>query len=73
MAYKFKYLVFRKKPYSTGKTVARVDVRHLNKRGIYAKWDELEQTFPKSEYQSSLTEMNHEMPCYIQKPQTTEA
>ena len=61
MAYKFKYLIIREKPYNRGETVAQVNVSHLNKRAANSKWDELEKLFSPEKYTGCLTECNNEM------------
>lgn len=71
MPYKYKYLIFRTKPYNRGETVAQVDVSHLNKKGINARWDELEKDFSKEKYQSSLTECNILHREFIKTPDHT--
>lgn len=61
MKYRYKYLIIRKKPYNCGETVTQINVSHLNKRGVNAKWDELEKSFPPDEYSGCLIETNEEM------------
>ena len=68
MAYKFKYLIFREKPYNIGETMAQVNVSHLNKKDANTKWDELEKTFPPDKYAGCLTECNNEMREFINAP-----
>jgi len=68
MAYKFKYLIIREKPYNRGETMAQVNVSHLNKKGANAKWDELEKTFPPDKYTGCLTECNNEMREFLNAP-----
>jgi len=65
MSYKFKYLIFREKPYNKGETVAQVNVSHLNKKGIKERWDGLLELYPLDKYQSSLTECNEQMAEFI--------
>lgn len=48
-----------------GQTMAQVNVSHLNKKGVNAKWDELEKTFPPDKYAGCLTECNHEMSEFL--------
>lgn len=60
--YKFKYLVFKEKPYNYGVTVAQLDVTHLTKKEIKVEWDKLVKTdFPEAQFASSLTETKKEM------------
>lgn len=61
MAYKYKYIIIRERPYNVGKTMAQVNVSHLNKKGANAKWDELEKIYPRDTYVGCLTECNNEM------------
>jgi hypothetical protein len=68
MAYKFKYIIIREKPYNMGQTMAQVNVSHLNKKGANAKWDELEKTFPPDKYAGCLNECNHEMREFLNAP-----
>ncbi len=58
---KQKYLIFNKKPFNLGKTVAQVKVTGFSKKEIDDKWNQLEKTFSKDSYQSCLTVCNHEM------------
>lgn len=61
MAYKFKYIIIKEKPFNIGATVAQVNVSQLNKKGIESKWDELEKTFPKDKYAGCLQECDDEI------------
>ena len=65
MAYKFKYIIIREKPYNIGKTVAQVNVSHLNKKGANSKWDELEKIFSPDKYVGYLTECNYEIREFV--------
>lgn len=67
MAYKFKYLIFKNKPFNTGETVAIFNVSHLNKKGIDTRWEELQKEFTPEQYASCLTECNHRMAEYNRK------
>lgn len=64
MPYKYKYLIVREKPYNMGKTMAIVDVAHLNKKGREQKWDELDEQYPKDKYTSCFTECQQEKYCF---------
>lgn len=68
MAYKYKYIIIREKPYNMGKTMAQVNVSHLNKKGVNAKWDELEKTYPRDKYVGCLTECNNQMREFQNNP-----
>ena len=70
---KFKYLIFRETPYNRGETVAQIDVSHLNKRGVEARWSELEKIFPRDKYQSSLTTVDSEYREFINEPNDEKA
>lgn len=61
MKYKYKYLIFREKPYNQGKTVAQINVSHLNKRDAKKKWKELDNVYSPELYHSSLTETNEQL------------
>jgi len=61
MAYKFKYLIIKEKPYNTGATKTQINVSHLNKKDINTKWDELEKKYPTDKYVGCLTECNTKM------------
>lgn len=64
MAYKFKYLIFREKPFNRGETVAVVDVSIYNKKEIKVKWDQLVQKYSIDRFQSCLSERNEQMDSF---------
>jgi hypothetical protein len=68
MTYKFKYIIIREKPYNMGQTMAQINVSNLNKKGVNAKWDEIEKTFPPDKYAGCLTECNYEMREFLNAP-----
>jgi hypothetical protein len=68
MKYKFKYLIIREKPYNIGKTMAQVNVSHLNQKGVKEKWDELEKTFSTDKYVGCLTECSNEIREFLNAP-----
>jgi len=68
MPYKFKYLVIKESPYNRGVAMAQINVSHLNKKSANAKWDELEQIFPRDKYTGCLTECNSEMREFLNAP-----
>ena len=61
MAYQFKYLEVKRKPWNMGICVERKDVSHLNKKGIDQVWDQMDEKYSKEEFQSGLTKTNTEM------------
>lgn len=65
MAYKYKYIVITEKPTNVGEVMVQYDVSHLNKRGIEAKFKELEQTYPTDKYTGHLQEQNNEMRTFM--------
>lgn len=52
---KNKYLEFREKPFRQGKWVANINVTHMSKKEIDAKWAELNKIFPSDSYGSCVT------------------
>ncbi len=62
MKYKYKYLVVRENPYNTGDTIAHINVSHLNKKGVDAKWDELQKKYPEDKYTVALQSRNDQIP-----------
>lgn len=67
--YKNKYLRVRIKPDNQGKTVARIDVSHLNKRGRNAEWDRLDEKYPTDIYISCFEQTNDDLPCFENEPE----
>lgn len=65
--YKYNYLkVCEKGPY--GRIICRMDVNHLNKRGINAEWDKLDKKYPPSAFASCLESTQVEMECFELDP-----
>jgi len=65
---KYYYIEVRTVPSNMGKTVARVDVSHLNKKGKEAEWDRLDAKYPPGDYQSCLTDVKQDFePQYFEK------
>ena len=54
-----------------GQTVCRVDVAHLNKRGINSEWDRVDAKYPKEKYISCLESGGDELRCFENEPQLT--
>lgn len=62
--YPYRYLKVTERPANMGRVVARVDVNHLNKKGINTEWDRLDLKFPTREYISCFEQTQLEMPCF---------
>jgi hypothetical protein len=61
--YKYHYLkVVDKKTPSL--VIARVDVSHLNKKGITLEWDRIDSKYPTTRYISTLESRNDEVACF---------
>jgi len=58
--YKFHYIKVREKG-CLANVVARVNVSHLNERGINAEWDRLDEKYPSGNYISCLESRNDEV------------
>ena len=69
MAYKNKFIRVRVKPDNRGKTVCRVDVSLLNKRGIQKEWDRLDEKYDPEIYISCLESTNDDLPCFENDPE----
>ncbi len=62
--YKYKFLVFQtkvKEAFGLNDIVAQKEVTGLDKFEIGKKWGELEQKYPKENFQSCLTETNNHL------------
>lgn len=67
--YEFKYLKVLEKVNGFGKTVCRVDVSHLNKKGRETEWDRLDAKYPKEHYIICYEQRELPMPCFEHKPE----